>query len=135
MTPDDMARLHLAAYDAGRPWTAAEFAGLLRADTTFHVGDTHGFAVVRCVLDEAELLTIVVHRAWRKRGIARGLMAAWHDRARDAGAARAYLEVARDNAPARALYAGCGYAVTGCRAGYYDGGIDALLMSRSLTPG
>ena len=138
MTPEDMARLHKAAYD-DRPWSATEFAGLLSAKGVFVTGDPRAFALVRVLLDEAELLTIATHPDHRRRGLARALMDDWQAQAADRGATRALLEVAADNTAAQALYRACGYTVDGQRKGYYDRRgappADALLMSRALTAG
>ena len=138
MTPEDMARLHKAAYD-DRPWSATEFAGLMSAKGVFVTGDTRAFALVRVLLDEAELLTIATHPDHRRQGLARALMEDWHRQAADRGATRALLEVAADNTPAQALYIACGYTADGRRRGYYDRRgappADAILMSCPLTFG
>jgi ribosomal-protein-alanine N-acetyltransferase len=96
-------------------------------------GELLGWAGVRTVADEAEILTVGVVPAARRRGIARRLLAALLGAARDRGAAVAYLEVRIDNEAARALYASEGFAEIGLRRGYYDGGrVDAVVMSREL---
>jgi ribosomal-protein-alanine N-acetyltransferase len=92
-----------------------------------------GWAGVRVVADEAEILTVGVVPSARRRGIARLLLAALLDEARRRGAREAYLEVRIDNAAARALYAKEGFAELGIRPGYYDAGsVDAVVMSRDL---
>ncbi|WP_370302626.1 GNAT family N-acetyltransferase [Pseudooceanicola sp.] len=130
-----MAAIHAAASD-DRPWSAAEFAALLASPGCFATGDVRAFALVRVILDEAELLTIATRPQHRRQGLARALMADWQAEAARRGATRAFLEVAADNAPARALYEACGYSQTGRRRGYYRRGtgaaVDALLMARTL---
>jgi [ribosomal protein S18]-alanine N-acetyltransferase len=92
-----------------------------------------GWAGVRVAADEAEILTVGVLPAARRRGIARALIAALLDAARARGARTAYLEVRVDNEPARALYASEGFAELGLRRGYYEAGrVDAVVMSREL---
>lgn len=132
-----MASVHAVASHE-RPWTEAEFAGLLAMPGVFAVGDDRAFALVRVIAGEAELLAVATRPQHRRQGLARALMQEWQEQARDRGAAEAFLEVAADNTGARALYASCGYAEAGRRRGYYRRGdgsaADALLMRRALAP-
>ena len=136
MTPDELAALHHAAFATERPWSANEFAALLK---TAHVSSTtclHGFALVRAVAGEAELLTLAVHPGHRRMGKADWLMASWMA---TAPAETAFLEVAADNLPALGLYRKHGFAESGRRKGYYrraDGtSADAVLMTAALPRG
>jgi ribosomal-protein-alanine N-acetyltransferase len=139
MRADDLARIHAAANDTDRAWTTGEFSALLDMPNVFCTEVEDGFALVRVILDEAELLTIAVHPEGQGRGTGRALMRNWHQLAAARGAARAFLEVAADNLPALSLYKTSGYALDGRRAGYYRrpgaAPVDALLMSRALTRG
>lgn len=136
MTPAEMAALHLAAFTQSRPWSEGEFRDLLTLPGTFATGDTRAFALVRVVLDEAELLTIATHPDHRRQGLARDVMVRWQDQAVSLGATRAFLEVATDNPGAISLYEACGYAPAGRRKGYYarahGPAADALIMSREI---
>lgn len=136
MTPAGMAALHRAGFTQSRPWSEAEFAGLLATPGTFACGDARGFALVRVIADEAELLTLTTHPAHRRQGHARALMDRWQTQAAAQGAARAFLEVAADNAPALALYERAGFRRAGLRRAYYAraGGraADAVVMTRAL---
>jgi ribosomal-protein-alanine N-acetyltransferase len=95
-----------------------------------------GFAIARIAADEAELLSIGVALSWRRRGIARVLLADVLRQATASGARAIFLEVAEDNSPARALYAGEGFAPVGRRPDYYrrsgNAGAAALTLRRSL---
>jgi len=137
MTPKEMARLHAAAFDQSRPWSAEEFAALLETPGTFATGEAAAFALVRVIADEAELLTIATDPARRRQGRARALLETVHAEAAKRGAARIFLEVADDNLAARALYETCGYSVVGRRKRYYrrlDGpAVDAVIMAHDLT--
>lgn len=96
-------------------------------------GGLVGWAGVRVVADEAEILTVGVVPAARRRGIARQLLAALLEHARTAGAREVYLEVRIDNDAARTLYASEGFAELGVRRGYYDHGrVDAVVMHRVI---
>ena len=96
-------------------------------------GELLGWAGVRVLADEAEILTVGVVPAARRRGIARRLLAALLDAARAGAATQIYLEVRVDNDAARALYLAEGFAEIGLRRGYYDHGrVDAVVMSRAV---
>lgn len=136
MTPEALALTHAAAFVDTRPWSAREFAGFLNDTACFIAGDPSAFALVRVVLDEAELLTIATHPDVQRQGRARHLMGQWQAQAAERGARTAFLEVAADNHAARALYADCGYVQSGLRPGYYTQQdlppVDAILMARQL---
>ena len=92
-----------------------------------------GWAGVMVVGDAAEILTVGVVPAARRRGIARALIDALLDHARTRGATEAFLEVRVDNDGARALYASEGFAEIAVRRGYYDAGrVDAVVMRRAI---
>ena len=134
-TASDLAALHALAFDGPARWSRAALAeavadprGLL-----LHVGPPLlGFALSRVAADEAELLTLAVDPAARRRGVARRLLRGFERRARARGAVAAFLEVDEGNAPARALYAGEGWEAAGRRPAYY-GGSDALILRKALT--
>lgn len=134
MTPEEMADLHRACFDRDRPWSEQEFNDLIASP---HVSVHHrpgGFAMVRAVAGEHELLTLAVDPNRRRKGIASRLMADWLDTAQGE---TAFLEVSADNTGARRLYERHGFAETGRRKGYYSRAhstpVDAVLMSVALT--
>ncbi len=133
-----LAALHAEAFDqpGDAAWSETAFGDLLGQAGVFAVETVDGFILMRAVADEAEILTLAVRPAARRRGeggrlIGEGVLAA---AAR--GAARVFLEVAGDNEAARALYAAAGFVEAGRRPGYYrsaDGGRrDALLLGLNL---
>jgi ribosomal-protein-alanine N-acetyltransferase len=137
MSPEDLARLHAAAFDGlDRPWAAGEFASLLERPGTLLLGDARAMLLGRVAADEAEVLTLATDPAHRRRGLAAALLARFHAEAAARGAGRAVLEVAEDNPPARALYAGQGYAEVGRRPRYYaraeSAAAAALVLARPL---
>lgn len=137
MTPEDLARIHAAAFTQARPWSAAEFADLLDSPLVHLTPAPHGFALWRAVAGEVELLTIAVAPEAQGHGHGTRLMHAFLTEAAQV-AEDVFLEVAADNAPAHALYVKAGFAESGRRPGYYSrsngAAIDAILMSRRLCP-
>ena len=134
MTPPEMAALHAAAFAPARGWSAAEFSTLCAAPHVKLFSSAHGFALVRTVAEEAELLTLAVRPSHHRQGIADALMIAWMQGAQ---AETAFLEVAADNQSAQALYAKHGFAEVGRRKAYYarpdSSPVDAVLMQGALT--
>jgi len=136
MTPALLARLHAASFTTPRPWTEAELAGFLADPLCDLIALDGGFALIRTIAGEAELLTIAVDPTLRRRGLGRTLLDAALVRAKARGAEAIFLEVAADNVAAIALYEAAGFQRSGTRPGYYrqaDGfRTDALTMALSL---
>lgn len=136
----DLADLHDKAFD--RPWTAPEFDDLLKSPGVFAVlgeagdpAEAKGFILCRSIAGEAEILTIAVDPAARRRGWGAALVEIAAGIAAETGAEAMFLEVATDNLAAIALYQTTGFAKVGLRKGYYphpDGAKDALVMRRAL---
>jgi ribosomal-protein-alanine N-acetyltransferase len=99
-------------------------------------GELLGWAGVFFGGTVADVLTVGVVPAARRRGIARRLVAALLDEAARRGAEEAFLEVRVDNEAARELYRSEGFAEVGFRRGYYDAGrVDAVTMHKALIGG
>lgn len=135
-----LADLHAAGFleTGAAPWSASDLQALLDAPgaLALRAGDD-GFILVRRVLDEAEVLTLAVRPAVRRRGLGLALVRAAIDELARSGVAELHLEVAVDNAVALGLYAACGFTTTARRRGYYARAagaapVDALLLSRRL---
>ena len=133
-----LAQVHAAAFD--HAWSAAEIAQLLDGPGGFallvETDAPLAFILCRAVAGEAEILTLAVDPAARRRGLARALVDAAAGAARMAGADVMFLEVAHDNLPAIGLYQAAGFDRVGLRRGYYDRGAapaaDAIVMRRDL---
>ena len=130
--PGALAALHAQAFAA--PWTERALADLLGQAGVFAVGEDDGFILIRVVADEAEVLTLAVRKAARRRGVGGRLLGGAAIEAARRGAVQMFLEVAEDNVAARALYASAGFHEVGRRRNYYGGTVDALLLQISLTP-
>jgi len=141
---DRASRLHREAFEpmGERGWTRQDIAGLLSSPgaagflVTAGTIDV-GMAICRVVVDEAELLTVAVDPAHRRRGAAGLLLGAVVDKVRGDGARTLFLEVGADNPGARTLYDSLGFRAAGRRAGYYvrpgRPAADAVIMRLSLS--
>jgi ribosomal-protein-alanine N-acetyltransferase len=124
----------------GEAWTEAQCAGILGMAGSWLLvarcgDDPAGFALLRTIVDEAELLLIAVRNRYRRQGIARALLGQAIDTAAADGTSVLHLEV-RDGNPAAELYRGLGFVQIGMRRAYYRGRsgkvFDALTFNRRL---
>lgn len=120
------------------PWTRGMFVETLGQAGTAMVGAEDdgvlvGYALVRVVLEEAEVLTIAVAPSHQRDGIGRQLLDWMIAHARDAAAHALFLDVRAGNHAAQRLYARCGFHVIATRRGYYHTPVeDAVVMRRAL---
>lgn len=126
-----LAALHATAFD--HPWPETEIASLMASPGVFAlIVDGEGFILCRAIAGEAEILTLAVDPAVRRRGTGRALVEAAALLAVQMDGETLFLEVADDNAAALALYESAGFEAVGRRRGYYASGADAVVMSRRL---
>ncbi|MBK8629994.1 MAG: GNAT family N-acetyltransferase [Sphingomonadales bacterium] len=132
-----------AAFDPayGEAWTETQCAGALGLPGCFLVTatlheDVVGFAIVRSVLDEAELMLIAVKPACHRGGIGRALLDTVEAKCGALGVSKLHVEMREDN-PARDFYIDAGFTLIGERRNYYprlDGkSANALTFCRVLT--
>ncbi len=136
-TAADMAALHAQAFPNRRMWTEDEFAAF-HDDPNSHIVTTdYGFAILRVITDEAEIVTIAIDPRMQGKGWGRHLLAKVVTHAQSAGANSIFLEVAENNSVAGALYNSAGFSQVGRRVGYYkdldDNRCDALVLRRNLS--
>jgi len=128
----------------GEAWTRAQVESALLQSTCAYwlitpngtvAGDgdaVAGFALVRRILDEAELLLFAVDPAWRRRGLGALLLAQVQADLHRDGVAQMLLEMRRGN-QAESLYRANGFAPIGMRPQYYRATngdrIDAITFS------
>jgi ribosomal-protein-alanine N-acetyltransferase len=137
-----LAEIHATAFS--KPWSAIEFEAFL-IDSTIRIDglflgrapQPSGFVVTRCVLDEAEILSVALAPEARGRGHSRPLLAKHLEALAHAGHRHVHLEVEEGNRPALALYRRLGFVQTGYRQGYYarPDGTRANALSMSLNLG
>lgn len=135
---DDLADLESLAFS--KPWSYDSLAEELQNPlAVFYVAEdveaesAVGYIGMHHILDEGSITNIVVHPAYRHRGIAKSLLQEVIDYARAHELTRVLLEVRVSNAPAIALYRQFGFEQDGVRPGFYASPKeDALLFSLSL---
>jgi ribosomal-protein-alanine N-acetyltransferase len=129
-----LAALHALAFD--RPWSAGEIAALMDSPGVLVLAAPGGFVMMRAAAGEAEVVTLAVDPAFRRRGLGAALTRAGLAAALALGAEEAFLEVAQDNIAAIGLYRSLGFETVGRRPGYYprigEPAADALVMRLSL---
>lgn len=118
-------------------WSAGQFLDELgRRDRLWWAvedgGRLIGYGGALVVDGTMQVLKIAVDPAYRRRGIARELMALLAQDARSLGADRCSLEVRVSNEGARRFYGSCGLAAEGTRPRYYSDREDALIMAGPL---
>lgn len=128
-----------AAFDPqyGEAWTASQLAGFMSlSGVNLMLAQldqaTLGFALVRHVADEAELLLIAVDPKWRNRGVGALLLSNCIIKARKSGISTLHLEV-RENNKAIDFYQRAGFEQIHCRPAYYKGKNGACYDALSFT--
>ena len=109
----------------GEAWTLPQLTGVMVMPGTWLTvarvdAAALGFALVRSVLDECELLLLAVHPLWRGRGIGRALLIESLNTARRRGIRSMNLEVRASNTAIK-LYENIGFEYVHRRPGYYRG--------------
>jgi ribosomal-protein-alanine N-acetyltransferase len=109
----------------GEAWTLPQLAGVMVMPGTWLTiarvdAAPLGFALVRSVLDECELLLLAVDPLWRARGVGRALIDHSLTTARRRGIISMNLEVRATNS-AITLYEKVGFEYVHRRPGYYRG--------------
>lgn len=89
-----------------------------------------GWCCSRYVKDEAELLKISVTQSWRRRSVAKFMLAALEKQLRTVAVLTLYLEVRSENLPALSFYRQVGFTVTGRRINYYSQPRDDAVILR-----
>jgi ribosomal-protein-alanine N-acetyltransferase len=131
-----MSVIHRTAFPPAESWSRDVILLQLEMRATFGlISSLGGMILSRVAADEAEILTLAVDPAQRRRGLGSALLRAAMERAADLGATSMFLEVAVTNHAARALYMLHGFTEAGLRRRYYSDGTDALILRCTLTAG
>jgi len=120
------------------PWTRRAFLAEIEAEPVSqplvveYDGRIIGYAVPWFVADELQIANLAIHEDFRRRGLAKQLIAHFYEIAQQKNCKVAHLEVRHTNTAARELYESLGFKTTTVRRAYYGPAEDALLMSKSL---
>ena len=134
MTVADLDEVHsLECASQSSPWSRDHFTAELEnpcahIDLGFVQGQLAGFVCWWLIAGEVQVQNVATAPAFRRKGVAAGLLryvlARWHD----SGFESAWLEVRVSNLPAIALYQRFGFKPVGRRPRYYADGEDAVVM-------
>jgi ribosomal-protein-alanine N-acetyltransferase len=141
----DLAIIDMIMRDAfdpryGEAWTASQCAGVMALPGVWLTiaavdGIPAGFAMIRAIVDESELLLLAVRPAARRRGVGRALLRAAIGESQRRGMARIHLEVREGNG-AIVMYRDAGFERIGRRRDYYRGNngklLDALTFQKVI---
>jgi ribosomal-protein-alanine N-acetyltransferase len=98
-------------------------------------GKIVGYILYWLLPDMIDIHNVATHVDYRRRGIARLLLAQVLVQAAAQFISRVTLEVRKSNLPAQRLYESFGFATSGLRKSYYsDNGEDAVAMTLEVAP-
>ncbi len=106
---------------------------LAKADGSGAQGELAGFCIAQLKDRTGYIVTLDVAPAWRRRGLARQLMAEVESRLHSAGAVQMNLHVFTGNAEAIRFYESIGYVHVGMAENFYAPGLHALLYRKQLS--
>ena len=122
------------------PWSAAQFREELfgvpktrKYIVALDDNEIIGYAGIAIAGDVADIHTLTVLPAFRRRGIASHMLKELEEWATQKGIANFMLEMREGNAEAQPLYEKYGYQVISRRDNYYAPGIHALIMRKEIS--
>lgn len=97
-----------------------------------HNNEIVGFAGLKTIFDEADIMNIVTKKSFRGNGIGSKLLENLIFYSKDNNLKKVTLEVNEHNLSAIRLYDKFGFDHIGIRKKYYNGESDAIIMSKKL---
>lgn len=91
-----------------------------------------GYLFVSYFGDEANILKVAVEKFYRKKGVAKSLLAKMLTELQAICVEKLFLEVDENNEPALKLYNALGFEKTRIRYSYYKNGANAIEMVKTL---
>ena len=95
-------------------------------------GEIVGFAGIKIILDEADIMNIVIKKDFRNNGIGSLLLDYLISYSKSINLKTITLEVNEINIPDIKLYEKFGFEKLGIRKKYYNGENDAIIMSKKI---
>jgi len=114
-------------------WSERDFAEMFDFAGTFAIIAEQGFAVIRILFDEAEIITVGVEKSARKQGVAAKIVAQMLEFVTQKQVANIFLEVRKSNIAAINLYQKFDFKIISTRKNYYhndDGTSEDAIMMR-----
>ena len=119
-------------------WTYSTFEQELKCDNSYFIivrnenDEIVGFAGLKVIVDEADIMNIVVKKSYRNNGIGSILLENLISYAKSLSLKTVTLEVNDHNLSAIRLYDKFNFDHIGIRKKYYNGESDAIIMSKQL---
>lgn len=119
-------------------WTSNVLKDELNAENSYVVvakdenSDIVGFADLKIIIDEADIMNIVVRKPYRHNGIGSILLEHLINYAKSKNLKSVTLEVNEHNLSAVHLYDKFAFDKIGIRKKYYNGESDAIIMSKNI---
>ena len=119
-------------------WTYSTFMQELKCDNSYFIiaknesNEILGFAGLKVIIDEADIMNIVVKKNFRNNGIGSILLENLISHAKSLNLKTVTLEVNEHNLSAIRLYDKFNFDHIGIRKKYYNGESDAIIMKKNL---
>ena len=129
---------NILASDFDNFWSFDVFAEELECKNSYVIvaknneNDIVGFAGLKIILDEADIMNIVVKKAFRHNGIGSILLENLISYSKNLNLKNITLEVNENNLSAIKLYDKFDFDHIGIRKKYYNGESDAIIMSKKI---
>lgn len=126
-----LVKLHAASFPIG--WKENDFNSMFGVSGTVALVADQGFAVLRLIGGEAEILTFAVTPEARRKGLGNAITGAMKEWLRANKAESVFLEVREGNLAALSMYAKAGFTRISERKAYYsnpDGSRESAIVMR-----
>ena len=118
-------------------WNSETLKNELKSENSYYIvaklnNEIVGFAGIKMVLDEADIMNIVTKKIYRNLGVGSALFDSIIDYSKNNGITKLTLEVSNQNSSAIHIYEKYGFKKIAERINYYHNGDTAIIMQVSL---